>query len=36
MKHTYRVLLTRGLLGCSVYFQDEETRQFFMSRVDEQ
>ena len=34
VKHTYRVLLTRGLRGCSVYFEDPETKQFFMSRID--
>jgi DUF2075 family protein len=34
VKHTYRVLLTRGLLGCYVYFEDDETADFFRSRVD--
>ncbi|MFN8234113.1 MAG: DUF2075 domain-containing protein [Actinomycetota bacterium] len=34
VKHTYRVLLTRGLLGCYVYFEDDATRDFFLSRVD--
>lgn len=34
VKNTYRVLLTRGLLGCYVYFQDDQTRDFFLSRVD--
>jgi DUF2075 family protein len=33
-KNTYRVLLTRGLQGCFVYFQDERTRDFFLSRVE--
>jgi hypothetical protein len=32
-KHTYRVLLTRGLRGCSVYFEDEPTRDFVLSRI---
>ena len=34
VKNTYRVLLTRGLQGCYVYFQDEQTRDFFLSRVE--
>jgi DUF2075 family protein len=34
VKNTYRVLLTRGLQGCYVYFQDEPTRDFFLSRVN--
>ena len=34
VKNTYRVLLTRGLRGCSVYFQDEQTRDFLLSRVE--
>lgn len=34
VKNTYRVLLTRGLLGCYVYFQDDQTRDFFLSRVE--
>ena len=34
VKHTYRVLLTRGLRGCYVYFQDEATRDFVLSRVE--
>ncbi len=33
VKNTYRVLLTRGMKGCYVYFQDEDTRNFFESRV---
>lgn len=33
-KHTYRVLLTRGLRGCAVHFQDEQTRDFVLSRID--
>jgi DUF2075 family protein len=27
-KHTYKVLLTRGLLGCAIYSVDPETRDF--------
>ena len=34
VKNTYRVLLTRGMKGCYVYFMDEETRQFFHSRTE--
>ncbi len=33
VKNTYRVLLTRGMKGCYVYFQDEDTRNFFKSRI---
>lgn len=34
VKNTYRVLLTRGMKGCYVYFQDEDTRNFFESRIE--
>jgi hypothetical protein len=34
VKNTYRVLLTRGLRGCSVYFEDEQTRDMVLSRVE--
>jgi DUF2075 family protein len=34
VKQTYRVLLTRGLKGCYVYFQDEQTRDFITSRIE--
>lgn len=34
IKHTYRVLLTRGLRGCYVYFMDPQTRDFFLSRLE--
>lgn len=33
VQNTYRVLLTRGLKGCYVYFQDPETERFVRSRV---
>lgn len=33
MKNTYRVLLSRGLKGCYVYFMDRDTRNFFISRT---
>jgi len=32
-KNAYRVLLTRGMKGCAVYFTDRETRDFWRSRV---
>lgn len=34
VKNTYRVLLTRGVVGCYVYFQDKETEQFVRSRLE--
>jgi DUF2075 family protein len=34
VKNTYRVLLSRGLRGCYVYFADEKTRDFVESRID--
>ena len=33
VKQTYRVLLTRGMKGCYVYFEDAATREFFLSRM---
>lgn len=33
LKNTYRVLLTRGMRGCYVYFMDEDTRKYFKSRI---
>jgi DUF2075 family protein len=33
IKNAYRVLLTRGIKGCYVYFLDQETREFFESRI---
>ncbi|MEO6990074.1 MAG: DUF2075 domain-containing protein [Candidatus Baltobacteraceae bacterium] len=33
VKNVYRVLLTRGMKGCYVYFQDEPTRAFVASRM---
>jgi uncharacterized protein len=32
--HTYRVLLTRGMKSCSVYFEDRETEDFVLSRIE--
>lgn len=34
VKNVYRVLLTRGLKGCYVYFVDKETEKFFRSRIE--
>jgi hypothetical protein len=34
VKNTYRVLLSRGLKGCYVYFVDKDTERFFRSRMD--
>lgn len=34
LKNTYRVLLTRGIKGCYVYFMDEDTRNFVRSRME--
>ena len=33
VKQTYRVLLTRGMKRCLVYFEDAATREFFLSRM---
>lgn len=33
MQQTYRVLLTRGMKGCAVYFLDDETREHVQSLV---
>ena len=33
IKNTYRVLLTRGMKGCYVYFTDDETREYWASRI---
>ena len=34
VKNTYRVLLSRGLKGCYVYFMDKETENFIRSRME--
>jgi DUF2075 family protein len=34
VKNTYRVLLTRGMKGCYVYFEDKDTENFFRSRIE--
>src|SRR3954470_22751884 len=33
VKNTYRVLLTRGMKGCYVYFMDRDTENLFRSRT---
>ena len=33
VRNTYRVLLTRGMKGCYVYFMDVETEEFVRSRL---
>jgi DUF2075 family protein len=33
VRNTYRVLLTRGMKGCYVYFMDVETEKFVRSRL---
>jgi DUF2075 family protein len=33
IKNTYRTLMTRGMKGCYVYFTDQETREYFESRI---
>lgn len=34
IKNTYRVLLSRGIKGCYVYFEDKDTERFFRSRIE--
>jgi DUF2075 family protein len=33
IKNTYRTLFTRGMKSCYVYFVDDETREYFKSRI---
>jgi hypothetical protein len=35
IKNVYRVLLTRGMKGCYIYFMDKDTEEFFKSRIKE-
>jgi uncharacterized protein len=35
LKNVYRVLLSRGMKGCYVYFMDKDTENFFRSRTEE-
>ncbi|MFC1970228.1 DUF2075 domain-containing protein [Chloroflexota bacterium] len=34
VKNTYRVLLSRGMRGCYIYFMNEDTERFFKSRME--
>ena len=34
VKNIYRILLTRGMEGCYVYFMDKETENFVKSRIE--
>jgi DUF2075 family protein len=34
VKNTYRVLLSRGMKGCYIYFLDKDTERFFKSRIE--
>ncbi len=33
VKNIYRVLLTRGMKGCYVYFMDKDTEEYFKSKI---
>ncbi|KEY17962.1 DUF2075 domain-containing protein [Kaistella antarctica] len=33
IKNTYRTLMTRGMKGCYVYFTDNETREYFKTKI---
>lgn len=35
VRNAYRVLFTRGMKGCYVYFLDEDTKNFFKSRLQD-
>jgi hypothetical protein len=34
VKNTYRVLLSRGMKGCYVYFMDKDTERYVRSRIE--
>jgi uncharacterized protein len=34
VKNSYRVLLSRGMKGCYVYFQDKDTERFVKNRIE--
>lgn len=34
VKNTYRVLMSRGMKGCYVYFMNKDTERFFKSRIE--
>ena len=33
LKNTYRVLLSRGMKGCYIYFLDEDTKEYFQKHL---
>lgn len=33
VRNIYRILMTRGMRGCYIYFVDKETEQYFKSRI---
>jgi uncharacterized protein len=33
VRNIYRILLTRGMKGCYVYFMDKEVEKYFKSRI---
>jgi DUF2075 family protein len=35
VRNIYRVLMTRGMKGCYVYFEDKATENYFRSRIEE-
>jgi DUF2075 family protein len=35
IKNTYRVLLSRGMKGCCIYFVDRNNEKFFKSRIEQ-
>jgi DUF2075 family protein len=34
IKNTYRTLMTRGMKGCYVYFEDKLTEQYFNNKIN--
>ena len=34
IKNTYKVLMSRGIKGCYIYFMDKDTERFFKSRME--
>ena len=34
IKNTYRVLLSRGMKGCYIFFTDKDTERYFKSRIE--
>lgn len=33
VRNIYKILLTRGMKGCYVYFEDREVKRYFRSRM---